>query len=156
MPWPLENSSWVSANESTHYSMRRRVVVHFESPPVAGKPHWMYIGSWETSVCLLRRVSSVVGRGANKSCEAAAVDGSTVSPSWVDANDARVASEGCGCVTVSAATNTRSTALWSALPPFAVLRITTRTDWHTALWWMIRRASRSGHSLEICAHESGL
>ena len=48
--------------------MRLGAAVHSESPVAAERPRWLYLGSWETSVCRLRRTSSVVGRGANQSC----------------------------------------------------------------------------------------
>ncbi len=48
--------------------MRLGDAVHSSSPAAAERPQWFYVGSRETSLCLLRRISSVVGRGANQSC----------------------------------------------------------------------------------------
>jgi len=48
--------------------MRLGAAVHSASPAVAERPHWLYMGSKETSVCRLRQISSTVGRGANQSC----------------------------------------------------------------------------------------
>ena len=61
-PWPLENSSWVSSNESTISGAGRGAVVHSLSQSAAERTLWLYLGSYETFVRLLRRVSSVVGR----------------------------------------------------------------------------------------------
>ena len=48
--------------------MRLSAAVQSPSPVAAERPQWLYLGSKETSMCLLRRISSVVGRGANQSC----------------------------------------------------------------------------------------
>ncbi len=32
------------------------------------RPRWLYMGSKETSLCRLRRIPPVMGRGANQSC----------------------------------------------------------------------------------------
>ena len=48
--------------------MRLGASVHSASPVAAERPQLLYLGSRETSVCLLRRISSVVGRGADQSC----------------------------------------------------------------------------------------
>ena len=48
--------------------MRLGAAVHFASPAAAERPQVLYLGSKETSVCRLRRISYAVGRGANQSC----------------------------------------------------------------------------------------
>ncbi len=48
--------------------MRFGVAVHSSSPTTAERPQWLYLGSMDTSICRLRRISCVVGRGANQSC----------------------------------------------------------------------------------------
>ena len=48
--------------------MRLGAAVHSASPAAAERPQRLYLGSMETSVCRLRRISSVVGRGVNQSC----------------------------------------------------------------------------------------
>jgi hypothetical protein len=48
--------------------MRLGAAVHSASPAVAEGLHGLYLGSIETSVCRLWRISSVAGRGANQSC----------------------------------------------------------------------------------------
>ena len=48
--------------------MRLGAAVHSASPAAAERPQGLYLGSRETSVCRLRRISSVVSRGANQSC----------------------------------------------------------------------------------------
>jgi hypothetical protein len=40
--------------------------MHSESPTTADRPQWWYLRSWETSVCRLRRMSSVLGSGARQ------------------------------------------------------------------------------------------
>ena len=57
---------------------------------------------------------------------------------------------------MSAATRRKSSALYSASPPFAELRIAACMSWHAALWRLIARFLWALHSLAMCVHESGL
>jgi hypothetical protein len=52
----------------TQSGMRLGAAVHSSSPAAAERPQLLYMGSRETSMCRLRQISSVVGRGANQSC----------------------------------------------------------------------------------------
>jgi len=120
--------------------------MHFASPAAAERPHRLYMGSSKTSVCRLRRVSSVVDRGASQSCDMVSLVG-----------DGSMSSEGgesysmeslvvMGWTPVSAMTNVRSGTLWRAPHPLAVLRMAAWTSWQAALWRLMRKASWSGHS----------
>ena len=60
VPWPLENSSWISFNESSHSQIRRGAVVHYAPPSAMERTLWLYMGSCETYIRLMRRVSSFV------------------------------------------------------------------------------------------------
>jgi hypothetical protein len=68
VPCPASNNILVSARERTQSGMRLGTVVHSASPAAAERPQLLYMGSKETYVCRLRRISSGVGRGANQSC----------------------------------------------------------------------------------------
>ncbi len=102
-------------------------------------------------------MSSVVGRSASQSRVVAAACGFTVSSSGFDVSDARFAFEVWECAPVSVTINTTTSgALWSAPPPFAVLRIAAPTNSHAAALRMIRKVSWSGHSLATYVQESGM
>ena len=83
----------------------------------------MYMEACEMSVCLLRRMSSVVSTVASQSGGVVTSIGSGFSPSKVDENDSRVSTEDWDCKLVFVIIRTRTGALWRAPPPFAVLRI---------------------------------
>ncbi len=68
VPCPVSNNIWVSACGSTQSRMRLGAAVRSASPAVAEIPQGLHLKSVETPVCRLRRISSVVGRGANQSC----------------------------------------------------------------------------------------
>ncbi len=69
MPCPVSSNIWVSSCRKTQSGMRLGAAVHSASPAAAERFQWVYLGSWETSVCRLQRTSSVVGRGASQSCD---------------------------------------------------------------------------------------
>ena len=103
--------------------MRLGAALHSASPAAAERPPWLYLGSWETSVCHLRQTSSNVGRGANQSCGGVSVVGGRLVSSEVGESDSMDSPVVMGCGPVSALTSTRSGALWRAPPPLAVLRM---------------------------------
>ena len=70
--------------------MRLGAAVHSSSPAAAEIPQWLYIGSRETSVCRLQRVSSFVGRGANQLCGMISVVGDGSASSEVGESDLRL------------------------------------------------------------------
>ena len=121
--------------------MRLGAAVHSSSPAAAKIPQWLYLGYRETSVCRMRWVSSVVGRGANQSCGMAPVVGDGAASSEVGESDYMESPVVMGCMLVSAMTSTRSEALWRAPPPLVVLRMAAWTSWQAALWRLMRRAS---------------
>ncbi len=94
--------------------MRLGAVVYSSSPAAAEIPQWLYMGSRETSVCRLRRVSSVVGRGANQSCGMVPVVGDGSASSEVGESDYMESPVVMGCTHVSTMPNIRSKALWRA------------------------------------------
>jgi hypothetical protein len=136
--------------------MRLGAEVHSSAPAAAEIPQWLYLGSRETSVCRLRWVSSVVGRGANQSCGMAPVVGDGTASSKVGESDSMESLVVMGCTHVSAMTSMRSKLLWRAPPPLAVFRMAAWTSWQAALWRLMRRASWSRHSPAMCDHESGM
>jgi hypothetical protein len=95
----------------------RGLDVHYATPSAAEIPRWLYLGSCETSVCLLRRMSSVVGRGAGQIGRAAKSIGLRFSPYGMDASDFKASTEVRNCDPVSVIIKTRSGALWRAPPP---------------------------------------
>jgi hypothetical protein len=108
-------------------------------------------------VCRLRRISSVVGRGASQSCDMGFEIGdwsvsSEVGESVVSMESPLV----MDWTPMSAMTKIRPGALWRDAPPLAELRMAAWTNWHAALWRLMRRDSWAGHSLAMCVHELGL
>ena len=91
--------------------MRLGATVHSASPVAAERPQWLYLKSWETYVCRLRRTSSDVGRGANQSYWGVSVVGGRLMSSEVGESDSMESPVVMCCVLVSAMTNTR---LWRA------------------------------------------
>jgi hypothetical protein len=91
--------------------MRQGGDVHSKSPSASERPRWLYLGSYDKSVCLMRRMLSVVGRGASQLGGAATSIGFGFSPSWVDESDSRVSTEVLDREPVFAITKTRSGAL---------------------------------------------
>jgi hypothetical protein len=136
--------------------MRLGAAVHSSSPAAAEIPQWLYLGSREISVCRLRRVSSVVGGGANQTCGMAPVVGDGTASSEVGESDSMEFPVVMGCMHVSDMTSIRSEALWRAPPPLAVLRMAAWTSWQAALWRLMHMASWSGHSPTMWVHESGI
>ena len=96
--------------------MRLGAAVHSLSPVAAERPHWLYMGSRETSVCRLRRISSVVGRGANQSCGLVSVVGDESVSSGVGESDSMEFSIVMDWTHVSVMTNIRSGALYMEGP----------------------------------------
>ena len=84
MPWPAENSSRVSSSGRTHSGMRRGADVHSKPPTAGESPPSIYMGSKETSLCILRRMSYVVGRGSNQSNVVVASRAAASSPTGMD------------------------------------------------------------------------
>ena len=107
-------------------------------------------------MCLLRRISSVVGRGANQSRGMVFVGGGESVSSEVGKNAFMESYVVMGWMHVSAMTMIRSDALWRAAPPLAVLRMAAWISWHVALWRLMRRDSWSGHSPAMWVQESGM
>ncbi len=136
--------------------MRLGAAVHSASPAAAERPHWLYLGSWETSLWRLRRTSSVVGRGASQSCEVVSVVGDKSVSSEVEESDSMESPIVMGWMPVSAMTNCRSGALWMVYPPLAALRMAAWIGWQDSLWRLMRRASWSGRSPAMWVHESGM
>ncbi len=67
-----------------HPYIRREAVVHYASPSATGRPRRLYMGSWETSMCRLWRMSSVLGGGASYSGEGFASRGrGIIPPGWM-------------------------------------------------------------------------
>ena len=91
--------------------MRLGAAVHSASLAAAVRLKWLYLGSWETSVCRLRRISSVVGRGASQSCGVVSVVGDRSMSSEMGESDSMESLVVMGCMPVSAMTNIRSGAL---------------------------------------------
>ena len=111
MPCPASNNIWVSECGRTQSGMRFGVAVHSSSPAVAERPKWLYLGSMDTSICRLRRISSVVGRGANQFfCLVPVVREGSVS-SEVGESDSMESHVVMGWTLVSAMTNIMSSAL---------------------------------------------
>jgi hypothetical protein len=107
-------------------------------------------------VCRLRRISSVVGRGANQSYGMVPVVGDGSASSEVGESDSMESPVVMGCTLVSAMTSIRSEAMWRARSPLAVLRMAAWTSWQAALWRLMRRASCSAHFPAMWVHESGM
>ena len=147
---------YYSSRGRTQSGMRLGAAVHSSSPAAAERPQWLYMGSRETSVCRLRRISCVVGRGANQSSGMVSVVGDGSVSSEVGESDSMESPLVMGWTPVSAMTNVRSGALWRAPPPLAVWRMAAWTRWHAALWRLMRRASWSGHSPTMWVWESGM
>ncbi len=136
--------------------MRFGAAVHSASPAVAERPKWLYLGSRETSVCRLRRISSVVGRGANQSCGMLYLVGDGLVSSEEEDMDSMESLVVIDRTHVSAMINLRSGALWRAPRPLAVLRMAARTSWQAVLCRLMRMASWSGHSPAMWVQESGM
>ena len=130
--------------------------MHYVFPVAAERPQWLYLGSWETSVCRLWRTSSDVDRGANQSYGGGSVVGGRLLSSEVGEIDSMESPLVMGCVPVSAVIRTRPGALWRAPPPLVVFRIAAWMSWHAALWRLMRMASSSEHFPAIWVHESGM
>ncbi len=101
--------------------MRFGAAVHFASPAAAVRPQGLYQGSWETSECRLRRISSVVGRSASQSSGAVSVVGDTSVSSEVGESESMESLVATSWMPVFAMTNIRSGALWRAPPPLGCL-----------------------------------
>jgi hypothetical protein len=101
--------------------MRLGAAVHSASPAAAERPQWLYLGSCKTLVSRLRRISSVVGRGASQSCEVVSVVGDRSVFSGVGESDSMESLVVTGWMPVSAMTNITSGALWRAPPPLGRL-----------------------------------
>ena len=113
VPCLAKKSSRVFSIGRTHLGIRRGAVVDSASPAAAERPRRLYMGSWETSVCLLRRMSSVVGKGASQSSGRFASRGAGLLSSWADDEDSGVGERNSrvsfvvwGCEPVSAAIRT--------------------------------------------------
>ncbi len=106
--------------------MRLGAAVHSASPAVAESPQGLYLGSIETSVCRLRRIFSVVGRGASQSCGMGFKVGDWSVSSEVRESVSMEFPVVMNCTPLSATTKIRSGALWRAAPPLAA--------WHMAAW----------------------
>ncbi len=91
--------------------MRLGVAVHSPSPAAAERPQCLYMGSREISLCLLRRISSVVGRGANKFCGMVSLVGDGSVCSEVVESDSMESHVVMGWTPVSDMTSIRSGAL---------------------------------------------
>ncbi len=103
--------------------MRLGAAVHSSSPAAAERPQRLYLRSREISLCRLRRISFVVGKGANQSCGMVSLVGDESVPSEVVESDSMESPVVMGWTHVSAMTSTRSGALWRAPPPLVVLRM---------------------------------
>ena len=108
--------------------MRLGVAVHSSSPAAAEGPHWLYLGYRETSLCRLRRNSSVVERGANQSCGMVSLVGDGSVSSEVGDSVSMEFPVVMGWMLVFAMTRIKSGALWRAAPPLVVLRMASWTS----------------------------
>ena len=96
--------------------MKFGAAVYYALPLADARSSWLYLGSLETSMCLLRRVFSGEGDGASQS---SGVSGSSLtglySSGGVKWRDAIISYDVCGRVPASVSANTRSSALYVAL-----------------------------------------
>ena len=96
------------------------------------------------------------GWGANQSCGIFSVVGDGSVSSEVGESDSMESPVVMGRTHVSAMTNIRSSALWRAPPPLAVLRMAAWTSWQAALCQLMRKDSWFGHSPAMWVQESGM
>ncbi len=111
------------------WGIRLGDAVHSASKSDAERPIWVYLGSCETSVCLLIRVASVDGRGSNLSLvEWRAVPSSFSSVICAELMVSSETCDVCGREPASAVTKTKSGALWSPPISFADFRMAACTS----------------------------